>query len=66
MYDRCFHVDRAETILALADTQTTPSDLGRPGHSNPLRARSRGLLRRGSYRRLPWIWPRPVYILPEH
>ena len=34
--------DRAETILALADPKTKPSDLGRPGHINPLRARSRG------------------------
>ena len=32
--------DRAETILALADPKTKPSDLGRPGHINPLRARS--------------------------
>ena len=38
--------DRAETILALADPKTKPSDLGRPGHINPLRARSRGVLRR--------------------
>ena len=26
--------DRAETILALADPKTKPSDLGRPGHIN--------------------------------
>ena len=37
--------DRADTILALADPKTKPSDLGRPGHINPLRARSRGVLR---------------------
>ena len=37
--------DRAETILALADPKTKPSDLGRPGHINPLRARSRGVHR---------------------
>ena len=36
--------DRAQTILALADPATKPSDLGRPGHINPLRARSRGVL----------------------
>ena len=41
--------DRAETIRALADTQTKPSDLGRPGHVNPLRARSRGVLRRAGH-----------------
>ena len=40
---------RAETILALADPKTKPSDLGRPGHINPLRARSRGVLRRAGH-----------------
>ena len=41
--------DRSETIRALADKQTKPSDLGRPGHVNPLRARSRGVLRRAGH-----------------
>lgn len=41
--------DRAETIRALADPNTKPSDLGRPGHINPLRARSRGVLRRSGH-----------------
>lgn len=41
--------DRAETIRALADPDTKPSDLGRPGHINPLRARSRGVLRRSGH-----------------
>ena len=41
--------DRAQTILALADPNTKPSDLGRPGHINPLRARSRGVLRRAGH-----------------
>lgn len=41
--------DRAQTILALADPTTQPSDLGRPGHINPLRARSRGVLRRSGH-----------------
>ena len=41
--------DRAQTILALADPKTKPSDLGRPGHVNPLRARSRGVLRRSGH-----------------
>ena len=41
--------DRTQTILALADPATTPSDLGRPGHVNPLRARSRGVLRRAGH-----------------
>jgi 3,4-dihydroxy 2-butanone 4-phosphate synthase/GTP cyclohydrolase II len=41
--------DRAQTILALADPKTKPSDLGRPGHVSPLRARSRGVLRRSGH-----------------
>lgn len=41
--------DRAATIRALADPKTKPSDLGRPGHINPLRARSRGVLRRSGH-----------------
>ena len=41
--------DRCETIRALADKHTKPSDLGRPGHVNPLRARSRGVLRRAGH-----------------
>ncbi len=38
--------DRAATIKALANPATRPSDLGRPGHINPLRARQKGVLRR--------------------
>lgn len=38
--------DRAQTILALADPNTKPTDLGRPGHVSPLRARAKGVLRR--------------------
>ena len=41
--------DRAHTILALADPKTQPTDLARPGHVNPLRARSRGVLRRAGH-----------------
>lgn len=41
--------DRAQTILALADPKTQPTDLARPGHMNPLRARSRGVLRRAGH-----------------
>lgn len=41
--------DRAKTILALADPTTKPTDLGRPGHVSPLRARSRGVLRRAGH-----------------
>lgn len=38
--------DRAKTILALIDADTKPSDLGRPGHIFPLRAKKGGVLRR--------------------
>ena len=38
--------DRAKTILALIDPGTKPSDLGRPGHIFPLRAKKGGVLRR--------------------
>jgi 3,4-dihydroxy 2-butanone 4-phosphate synthase / GTP cyclohydrolase II len=38
--------DRAKTILALVDEKTTPEELGRPGHIFPLRAKSKGVLRR--------------------
>lgn len=41
--------DRAATIRALADPNTKPTDLGRPGHVNPLRARTRGVLRRAGH-----------------
>ncbi len=41
--------DRAMTIRALADNATKASDLGRPGHINPLRARNGGVLVRAGH-----------------
>ena len=41
--------DRAKTIRALVDPNTKPSDLGRPGHIFPLRARQGGVLRRSGH-----------------
>ena len=41
--------DRASTIRALANPATKPSDLGRPGHVNPLRARNGGVLVRAGH-----------------
>lgn len=38
--------DRAMTIRALVNPETRPSDLGRPGHIFPLKAKERGVLRR--------------------
>jgi 3,4-dihydroxy 2-butanone 4-phosphate synthase / GTP cyclohydrolase II len=41
--------DRAKTIKALADANTRPTDLGRPGHIFPLRAREGGVLQRSGH-----------------
>ena len=38
--------DRATTIRVAADLESVPSDLRRPGHINPLRARPGGVLQR--------------------
>jgi 3,4-dihydroxy 2-butanone 4-phosphate synthase / GTP cyclohydrolase II len=38
--------DRSKTIQSLIDPNTNPSDLGRPGHIFPLRAKRGGVLRR--------------------
>jgi 3,4-dihydroxy 2-butanone 4-phosphate synthase / GTP cyclohydrolase II len=38
--------DRAKTIRALVDPDTKPEDLGRPGHIFPLKAKTKGVLRR--------------------
>jgi len=41
--------DRAKTLNALANPNTKPEELGRPGHIFPLRAKSRGVLRRSGH-----------------
>lgn len=41
--------DRAATFQALADTSSTPETFGRPGHIFPLRARTKGVLRRAGH-----------------
>eukprot|EP01136_Pigoraptor_vietnamica_P033214 Opistho-1_new@95850 len=38
--------DRAKTIQALVNPKTHPSELGRPGHISPLKAKTGGVLRR--------------------
>jgi 3,4-dihydroxy 2-butanone 4-phosphate synthase/GTP cyclohydrolase II len=38
--------DRFRTIKALADPETKPEELGRPGHIFPLKAKTEGVLRR--------------------
>jgi 3,4-dihydroxy 2-butanone 4-phosphate synthase/GTP cyclohydrolase II len=41
--------DRSLTIKALIDPSTKPSDLGRPGHIFPLKAKAKGVLRRAGH-----------------
>ena len=41
--------DRAQTVLALTREETAPEDFGRPGHIFPLRAQSKGVLRRAGH-----------------
>lgn len=41
--------DRAKTLKALVDPDTTPEDLARPGHIFPLKAREKGVLRRAGH-----------------
>ncbi|MEJ6982558.1 bifunctional 3,4-dihydroxy-2-butanone-4-phosphate synthase/GTP cyclohydrolase II [Pedobacter sp. P351] len=41
--------DRSKTIQALINPQSTPDDLGRPGHIFPLRAKDGGVLRRAGH-----------------
>ncbi len=41
--------DRSLTIRALANPKTKPSDLGRPGHIFPLKAKEGGVLRRAGH-----------------
>ncbi|WP_455673878.1 bifunctional 3,4-dihydroxy-2-butanone-4-phosphate synthase/GTP cyclohydrolase II [Phocaeicola sp.] len=41
--------DRAATIQALADPESTPNTFGRPGHINPLYAQDKGVLRRAGH-----------------
>ena len=41
--------DRFKTIKALADPETNPNELGKPGHIFPLRAKKEGVLRRAGH-----------------
>ena len=41
--------DRTQTVLAITDPETKPEDLGRPGHIFPLKAKSRGVIRRAGH-----------------
>lgn len=61
--------DRAATLLALCDPASRPETFGRPGHVFPLRARSRGVIRRAGHTeaavdlaRLAGLYPAGVLI----
>ncbi len=41
--------DRSKTIYALTNPDTTPEELGRPGHIFPLKAKNKGVLRRAGH-----------------
>jgi len=41
--------DRAKTLKALVDPNTVPEDLARPGHIFPLKAKTKGVLRRAGH-----------------
>ncbi len=41
--------DRAKTLNALANPNTIPEELGRPGHIFPLKAKGRGVIRRSGH-----------------
>jgi 3,4-dihydroxy 2-butanone 4-phosphate synthase / GTP cyclohydrolase II len=41
--------DRSKTVLALINPATKPTDLGRPGHIFPLKAKTGGVLRRAGH-----------------
>lgn len=41
--------DRAATIRALADSESTPATFGRPGHVHPLYAQDQGVLKRAGH-----------------
>ena len=56
--------DRATTIRPLADPSMKPSDFGRPGHINPLRARSRGVLVLAGHTEAAVDWARLAGLYP--
>ncbi|MBP1630227.1 MAG: cyclohydrolase II/3,4-dihydroxy-2-butanone 4-phosphate synthase [Bacteroidetes bacterium] len=61
--------DRAKTIKAIADPNTRPEELGRPGHIFPLRAKASGVLQRSGHTeacvdlsRLAGLYPAAVLV----
>lgn len=56
--------DRAKTIQALVNPLTQPSDLGRPGHIFPLKAKNGGVLRRSGHTEAAIDFPRLAGLKP--
>jgi 3,4-dihydroxy 2-butanone 4-phosphate synthase/GTP cyclohydrolase II len=56
--------DRAKTVQALINASTKPSDLGRPGHIFPLRAKKGGVLRRAGHTEAAIDIPRLAGLYP--
>lgn len=56
--------DRAATIRALADPESTPKTFGRPGHVNPLYAQDNGVLRRSGHTEAAIDLCKAVWTLP--
>ena len=50
--------DRSRTLQALSNPQTKPSELGKPGHIFPLKAKSGGVLRRTGHTEAAVDFPR--------
>ena len=56
--------DRAKTIQALVNPLTKPSELGRPGHIFPLKAKEGGVLRRSGHTEAAIDFPRLAGLKP--
>ena len=56
--------DRAATIRALCDPNSTPQTFGRPGHINPLYAQEKGVLRRAGHTEACVDWARLAGLYP--
>lgn len=56
--------DRAKTILALANPNTKPEELGKPGHIFPLKAKKGGVLRRTGHTEAAVDFPRLAGLKP--
>ena len=56
--------DRAKTIMALSNPETSPKELGKPGHIFPLKAKKGGVLRRTGHTEAAVDFPRLAGLKP--